>query len=156
MRVAPRPTVDRRSFELIHDGVFKLTRIEAVNVMSLVNRALQREGICSVRIERIRSTDSGRIFGITTPTSTLSDLLECWDMVLRQARLVHSSIRDVAPQQRWRWARIHSIPLARYVGRHKEGGLPKLREELEAENSGVKIPAEIRWLSGEGPGEVPE
>ena len=30
----------------------------------------------------------------------------------------------------------------------KEGGLRKLREELEAENIGVRIPAEIRWLGG--------
>ena len=28
------------------------------------------------------------------------------------------------------------------------GGLRKLREELEAENAGVRAPAEIRWLSG--------
>ena len=33
------------------------------------------------------------------------------------------------------------------MGQHKEGGLLKLREELEAENSRVQIPAEIRWLS---------
>ena len=66
---------------------------------------------------------------------------------LRQARLVHSSIRDVTPQQRWWWTRIYGIPLARYVGRQKDGGLLKLREELEAENSGVQIPAEVRWLS---------
>lgn len=28
------------------------------------------------------------------------------------------------------------------------GGLAKLREELEAENSGILIPAEVRWLGG--------
>ena len=28
------------------------------------------------------------------------------------------------------------------------GGLKKLREELEAENTGVRVPADIRWLSG--------
>ena len=28
------------------------------------------------------------------------------------------------------------------------GGLKKLREELEAENAGVRVPAEIRWLGG--------
>ena len=32
------------------------------------------------------------------------------------------------------------------MGKEKNGGLRKLREELEAENSGVQIPAEIRWL----------
>ena len=34
------------------------------------------------------------------------------------------------------------------MGKEKDGGLRKLREELEAENSGVQIPAEIRWLGG--------
>ena len=34
------------------------------------------------------------------------------------------------------------------MGKEKDGGLRKLREELEAENSGVYIPAEVRWLGG--------
>ena len=33
-------------------------------------------------------------------------------------------------------------------GGARDGGLRKLREELEAENRGVHIPAEIRWLGG--------
>ena len=35
-----------------------------------------------------------------------------------------------------------------YVGKARDGGLRKLREELEAEDIGVHIPAEIRWLGG--------
>ena len=34
------------------------------------------------------------------------------------------------------------------MGGAREGGLRKLREELEAENSGMHIPAELRWLGG--------
>ena len=34
------------------------------------------------------------------------------------------------------------------MGKARDGGLRKLREELEAENSGVHIPAEVRWLGG--------
>ena len=34
------------------------------------------------------------------------------------------------------------------MGRSRDGGLLKLREELEAENSGVHILAGIRWLGG--------
>ena len=44
------------------------------------------------------------------------------------------------------WTRIHNISLTRYMGKEKDGGPRKLREELEAENSGIQIPAEIRWL----------
>ena len=57
-----------------------------------------------------------------------------------------SDISDIFPQQRWKWIRIHNIPLERYMG--GGGGLKKLREELEAENAGVRVPAEVRWLSG--------
>ena len=69
-------------------------------------------------------------------------------MVLKEARTVDASITDIAVQQRWKWARIHNISLTRYMGKDGDGGLRKLREELEAENSGVHIPAEIRWLGG--------
>ena len=46
------------------------------------------------------------------------------------------------------WIRVHNISLARHMGRDNDGSLRKLREELEAENSGVNIPAEIKWLGG--------
>ena len=35
------------------------------------------------------------------------------------------------------------------MGKERDGGLRKLREELEAENSGVHTPAEVRWLGGQ-------
>ena len=34
------------------------------------------------------------------------------------------------------------------MGKLRDGGLLKPREELEAENNGMQIPAEIRWLGG--------
>ena len=68
------------------------------------------------------------------------------DLVLRAARTVDNSIRDVAAQQKWMWIRIHDVSLGRYMG-GTDGGLRRLREELEAENDGVRIPADIRWLS---------
>ena len=144
----PQPTMDQRSFEFVHDEQTKLNRNEADNVASYVNRALYKEGISNVRIERIRCTDTRRILSVTTPTSTLHDLLQHRDTVLRAARLADSSTADVVPQQRWKWIQIHNISLARYMGKTRDGGLVKLREELEAENSGMHMPAEIRWLGG--------
>ena len=70
-----------------------------------------------------------------------------YDLVVRGVLTeICRHIRDVVPQQKWRWIRNH-ISLARYMGGTRDGGLRKLREELEAEN-GVHIPAEIRWLGG--------
>ena len=65
--------------------------------------------------------------------------------MLRVARTADTSISDIRPLQRWKWIRIHNLSLSRYM---KKGGLTRLREELEAENGGVDIPAEIRWLGG--------
>ena len=90
--------------------------------------------------------DTGRILGITSPTSSLQGLLKHRDLVLKAARTVLGGASDLIPQQRWHWAKIHNISLVRYMGK-TVGGLRLLREELEAENSGVSIPADIRWLS---------
>ena len=68
--------------------------------------------------------------------------------MLKAARTVDFSISGITAQQKWMWTHIHNISLTRYMGKEKDGGLRKLREELEAENSGVQIPAEIRWLGG--------
>lgn len=84
--------------------------------------------------------------GITSPTSSLQDLLQHRNVVLRAARTVLGDISSIAPQQRWKWIRTHNVPLDRYMG--GGGGLKKLREGLEAENAGVQVPADIRWLSG--------
>ena len=144
-KATPPPAMDQRSFELINEGC-KLNRPEAEDIISLVNRALHKEGVRNVRFDKLRCSDAGRLLGVTTPTSTLQDLLEHQDTVLRAARVRNSSISDVVPQQKWKWVRIHNVPLDRYMGRVGGGGLLKLREELEAENSGVRIPAEVRWL----------
>ena len=82
--------------------------------------------------------------GSTTHTGIA--LLKYRDLVLRAARTVFVAFSDVVPQQKWRWTKIHNISLVRYMGK-TVGGLRLLREELEAENSGMTIPAEIRWLS---------
>ena len=45
------------------------------------------------------------------------------------------------------WETMHAIPVARYLDRGL-GGTEKLREELEAENVGIRIPSPTRYLSG--------
>ena len=60
--------------------------------------------------------------------------------------MVLGEASDRAPQQKWRWVKIHNVSLVRYMGK-SVGSLCVLLEELEAENNGVSIPAEIRWLS---------
>ena len=68
-------------------------------------------------------------------------------MVLEEVRAINSSISEIVAQQKQNRIRIHYTSLIRYMGGEDEG-LRRLRKELEAENSGVHIPAEIRWLGG--------
>ena len=95
------PTMDQRSFELINEGC-KLNRLETEGIISLVNRALYKEGVRGVRIDRLRCSGAGRLLGVTTPISTLQGLLEHRDTALRAARVRDSSISDVVPQQKWK------------------------------------------------------
>ena len=147
-RVRFEANVTPLSFELPHDTGFKLNPNDTENITFRINRALHSVGISNTRVERIRCTETRRILGVTSPTSTLRDLLQHRDMALKAARTVDISITDIVIQQKWMWTRIHNISLTRYMGREKDGGLRKLREELEAENVGIQIPAEIRWLGG--------
>ena len=69
------------------------------------------------------------------------------DEVLRAARTVDPSDTDLETRTAWWWVKAHAIPVARYLGKGSRG-TDSLREELEVENEGVKIPSTIRWLSG--------
>ena len=140
--------MDDRTFELPHDTGFKLSPNDTENITSRINRALHNAGISNTRVERIRCTETHRILGVTSPTSTLKDLLQHCDTVLKAARTVDASITDITAQQKWMWTRIYNISLTRYMGKERDGGLRKPREELTVENSGVYISAEIRWLGG--------
>ena len=67
--------------------------------------------------------------------------------MIQAARTVDPGVTDLKARTfRW-WAEVHAIPVAHFLGRGWNG-TESLREELEAENEGIKIPSAIRWLSG--------
>ena len=84
----------------MHHRCNGLGQREVANITSAINRALHREGINDARVDLDRCTDTGRILGIATPTSTLQDLLKYRDTVLRAARAVDNSISDVVAQRK--------------------------------------------------------
>ena len=69
------------------------------------------------------------------------------NLVLRATRSVDSSIASLGPFEKWGWVKIHGASLLSYM-EMGSGGLQKFREELEAENEGVRLPSEARWLGG--------
>ena len=48
-------------------------------------------------------------------------------------------------QQTWRWAGFYSIPVARYLGK-RTNGAATLKEELEADIEGIRIPSVVGWI----------
>ena len=92
---APVAAMDDRTFEFPHNTGFKLKPNETENITSRINRALHGAGISNTRVERVRCTETHRILGVTSPTSTLKDLLQHRDMVLRAARTDDASISDI-------------------------------------------------------------
>ena len=80
---------------------FKLKPNDSENITSRINRALHNAGISNTRVERVRCTETHRILGVSSPTSTLKGLLQHRDMVLKAARTVDASISDITALQKW-------------------------------------------------------
>jgi len=46
---------------------------------------------------------------------------------------------SVESNEIWQKVKMHGISLERYIGRNTDGGLEKLRREIQAENEGIVI-----------------
>ena len=119
--------------------------------MSAVNRVLHQEGVPThIRMFQLRRNDKGTLAGLSTPFAPIDQLLAHRNTILRAALTVDPTVIDITANETWRRVKIHGVPLNRYLGKGTHG-LEKLREEIEAENEGVEIPMQIRWL-----GRVPD
>ena len=148
----PKPVqglnVDQRKFVLVTDpAAGKATReFVMADIMSAVSRGLYQEGVPShIRTFQLRKNTRGTLAGLPTPFAPVEQLLLYKDTIIRAARTIDPSIVDITANETWRRVKIHGVPLNRYLGRGTYG-LDKLREEIEAENEGVEIPRQMRWL----------
>ena len=67
--------------------------------------------------------------------------------MIQAARTADPGVTGLQARTAWWWIKAHAIPVARYLGKGSRG-TDALREELEVENEGVRIPSPVRWLSG--------
>ena len=67
--------------------------------------------------------------------------------MIRAARTVDPSVTGLKARASWWWIKVHAVPVACFLGWGSRG-TEALREELEAENEGVRIPSAVGWLSG--------
>ena len=108
--------------------------------------ALHQRG-ATARIQYLFLTKSGKYRGSTRATNNADHLLEHRNEVIQIARTADPSVTGLQARTAWWWLKVHAIPVARYLGKGS-CGTDALREELEVENEGVKIPSTVRWLSG--------
>ena len=107
---------------------------------------LHRSG-ANARVQDIFLTQNGKYRGSIRPTSNADQLLEHRDTVIRAARTVDPSVMGLEARISWWWIKVYAVPVARFLDRGSRG-TEALREELEVENEGVRIPSAARWLSG--------
>jgi len=83
---------------------------------------------------------------ITHPNATAEMALLYRHIIIKSARLLDKGIIDVEGNESWERLKIHTVLLVRYIGQGTEG-LQNIREEIQAENEGGAIPAQVSWLS---------
>jgi hypothetical protein len=150
-RPGPVPTsgssiADRRLI-LRRDESIRLPRRMDEEIASAVNRELfQQQAPAHVRIMNARRNAKGTITAITHQNATAEMALLYRDIIIKAARSVDKRIMDVEGNESWERLTNDTVPLVRYMGKGTEG-LHKMREEIQAENEGVEIPAQVRSLS---------
>ena len=112
------------------------------------NQQSPSSGGKDIRVEELRVAQRGQLLSSTNPINTAEMLLRRRDLAIRAARSVGPGISNLEARQTWRWAKVHGIPIAHYLGKGTNGAT-MLREELEAGNEGIRIPSAIRWLAGQ-------
>ena len=115
---------------------------------SIVNRALQQAGAPEgMRIELPRVNPRGATTALfqKQSTATATHILQKYrDAMVTAARKIDGGITDILPNENWTTLKLCKVPLRLY-GNHED--LQILREEIEAENQGVTIPTNPRWIA---------
>jgi len=146
----PAPTsgssTSDRWLMLRRDETIPLPRKMDKEIASAVNREqFQQQAPAHVRIMNARTNAKGTISAITHQNATAEMALLYRDIIIKAARSVDKAIIDVEGNESWERLTIHTVPLVRYIGKGTKG--LQRREEIQAENEGVAIPAQVRWLS---------
>jgi len=116
-------------------------------IVSAINRVLfHQKAPAHVRIMNAKWNAKGAITAITHRNATAAMAIRYRDIFIKAAKTVERGVVDVEENATWEWIKIHAVPLMQYMGKGTEGP-QKMREELEAENKGIGIPTQVRWLA---------
>jgi len=142
-----RSSMADRRLILRRDDIIPVPQKMDEEIASAVNRALfKQQAPAHVWIMNARRNAKGTTTAIMHQNATAEMALLYRDIIIKAARSVEKVIIDVEGNESWERLKIHTILLLRYIGKGTEG-LQKMRQEIQAENEGVAIPAQVRWLS---------
>jgi len=136
-----------RRLILTRDEIVPLPNIMDHEIVSAINRALfHKKAPATIRIMNAKRNAMGEITAITHPNPTTEMAVQYRDIIITAARTVDKGVVEVQKNESWERLKFHAVTPLRYMGKGTEG-LQKMREEFEAENYGIVIPTEVKWLA---------
>jgi hypothetical protein len=111
-----------------------------------INRALfQQEALAQIAIMNAKGHAKGGITAITHPNEIEQMALQYHDIIFCAARTVDKEVVDVQQNESWEKLKIHTVLLILYGGQGTEAR-QKMEEAFEAENEGIVITSQVRWV----------
>jgi hypothetical protein len=118
---------------------------------SAITRALfHQQAPAHIMIMNARRNAKGTITAITRQNATAEMAMQYRNIIITAAKTVNRGVMDVEENETWERLKIHEVPLVQYMGNGTEGP-QKMREEFEAENEGIAIPTQVRWVANPRP-----
>jgi hypothetical protein len=116
-------------------------------IASVINRVLfLQKALAHIRIMKAKRKSKGAITAMTHPNVTAEMALQGCDIIITAARTVDKRVVDVEENESRETIMIHAVPHIGYTGIGTDV-LRKQRDEFKAENAGIVIPTQVRWLA---------
>ena len=88
----------------------------------------------------------GAITAIAHPDATPEMAIWYCDIIIMTVKTDNRAVVDAEENETWDSLKIYPVPFVRYMGKGTQD-LQKFRDEFEAENKGIVIPTQVRWLA---------
>jgi len=136
-----------RHLILQRDESISLSNKMDQEIASAINRALfYQKALAHIKIMNAKKNAKDAITAIKHPNATAEMAMQYRDIILTAARTVDRAVMDVEENEIWERLEIHPVPLVGYIGNDTEVR-QKMQQEFEAENEGIAIRTQVRWLA---------
>jgi hypothetical protein len=116
-------------------------------IASAINRVLFHEKArAHIQIMNAKWNPNGAITAIIHKNAMAAMAQTFREVIINAAPTVDKGVIDVEENESLERLKFHAVPLVRYMGKGTEG-LQKMQGEIHAENEGVVIPVQVRWLA---------